>query len=107
MIERDGFIYFTEKPCRSNDGCDEAFPPAELAEYRAGPRRAALPDSAIRTINRRRLSGDSAETLAADYGLTTRTIHRYIGRRVKCPTCPTVTPGGRTCHFCRRTSDGR
>ena len=47
--------------------------------------------------------------LAAEYGVTTRTIQRYVAAHrtgpLPCPGrgCLTITPAGRLCHFCSRS----
>lgn len=74
-----GLVVFTNRPCRSGDNCDQAYKPAELDALRRLPRR-----------RRRVLPPLESELIPAP-----------------CPTpgCPVITPGGRLCHFDRRTEE--
>ncbi len=51
-------------------------------------------------------SGWSVKMVAETYGITTRTVHRYLARPAPCPgeRCLTMTPGGRLCYFCARST---
>lgn len=50
-------------------------------------------------------SGWTTAMLADTYGVSQRTIQRFLVSPYRCPgdRCLTMTPGGRPCHFCRRT----
>lgn len=50
-------------------------------------------------------SGWSMGEVAEVYKVSVRTIQRFMADRHPCPgeRCLTMTPGGRLCHFCRRT----
>ena len=49
--------------------------------------------------------GWTQDEVAQTYGVSRRTIQRWLSEPNPCPgeRCLTMTPGGRTCHFCRRT----
>jgi hypothetical protein len=110
--ERDNLIYIGE----------EGWTERELRDAIEHPRCAqahhpALTPSQITTLcervrrlprNQRGPSGyrrDHIAALAADVGVSTRTVLRYIRRR-RCPGdgCLTHTIGGLLCQFCQRTA---
>ena len=118
----EGLLVFARRPCRT--GCshaDEAYTPEELErlqEKRAGSKR-TLSRSEESEIARLYRPGSAkgrrptnAHSLADRFRVSTRTIHRVAhraGGRAHCPGadglgCLVVTPGGRLCGFCRRSS---
>lgn len=50
-------------------------------------------------------SGWSMGEVAEVYGVSVRTVQRFLKDPQPCPgeRCLTMTPGGRVCHYCRRT----
>ena len=57
-------------------------------------------------------AGWSIEQIAETYGVTTRTIYRYLADQHPCPgypagTCLTKVKGGGLCRFCQRTAELR
>jgi hypothetical protein len=74
----DGFVVFADHPCRTGCDHDQAYKPAEIDRLRLNGKRRA----------RRAFKALDHELFQA-----------------LCPgeRCLTLTPGGRICHFCRRT----
>lgn len=113
----DGLIVFARRPCRSGCGhADEAFHPEELARERGSlrSRRTLLPYQEAEIVrlyepgSARGRKPTNANELAHRFGVSSRTIHRVAkraGGRAPCPRCPTITPSGRLCTFCRRTEE--
>lgn len=60
-----------------------------------------------RNIHHLRDSGWTTSEIAEVYGVNERTIRRWFSDPHPCPgeRCLVMTPGGRTCHYCRRTQD--
>ena len=58
-----------------------------------------------RNIPRLLESGWSMDEVAEVYRVSVRTVQRYAKAHQRCPgeRCLTMTPGGRLCHFDRRT----
>lgn len=52
-------------------------------------------------------SGWSTTEVATTYDVSVRTIQRWLSDPHLCPTpgCAVMTPGGRLCHFDRRTAE--
>ena len=91
--------------------CDEAFTPWELARHRNPwmPALSPADEADVRRRFRRDGNRSNAAALAREYRVTTRTIYRTLTRPVvslPCPgdRCQTITPGGRLCHYCRRSA---